>query len=384
MKNKENNILNIGWVGQGDFGDEVMAYVLRKYLSGLGFAKITYYQHGKYPAYRAENDLEISIMHSFNAPAWQKRWLDFFLLRKYNIVIIGGGSVLHSYNSIAWKLAVINKIKENNGQSLAACVGISVGPLKTAVEENICAELLNKIDIALMRDNHSAELAKRLTSQKEIYASLDSSLLLPLVATTELAAAKKVVTEEDLVGVMFIKKKGEEEIFSRYKFFDKFQAIINKIILSGKRVLLFNLYVGDAYPDIELNNLLKNNSKYKDKIEIHYFNGDIFRTISQFCRCRHIISMRLHGIIISYMLGIPFISLGYNEKNRNFCSSVNYSSKMAFDFYGLKNLDGVYSAMDELFEKGVDLYRGSLLVVEASKKVNENFNILKDRLINFL
>lgn len=383
MKNKKNNILNIGWVGQGDFGDEVMAFVLRRYLNGLGFDRITYYQHGKYPTYRAPKDLQISVMHSFETPTWWKRWLDFFLLRKFKIVIIGGGSVLHSYNSIAWKLSVINEIKKYCKRSLVACVGISVGPL-TARAEKICKELLNKIDIALMRDNRSADLAKNLANKKEIYASLDSSLLLPFVAPVELGVAKKTPAEKDLVGVMFIQKKGEEEMFSRENFFEKFQTIIDKIILSGKRVLLFNLYVGDAYPDIELNNLLKNNSEHKDKIEIYDFNGDIFETVSQFCRCQYIISMRLHGIIFAYLLGIPFLSLGYNEKNKNFCDSVGYPSEMAFDFYGLKNLDGVYLAMDKLFERGVDLFQDAMRVGTASQKVKENFDKLKSKLINFL
>lgn len=384
MKNKKNSILNIGWIGQGDFGDEVMAFVLRKYLSGLGFKKITYYQHGKYPAYRVPNDLKISTVHSFDEPAWKKRWLDIILLRKYNILIIGGGSVLHSYNSIYWKLNVVNKIKEKNRQSLTACVGVSVGPLKTEKEKNICAELLDKIDIALMRDNHSVDLAKSLTKNKEIHASIDSSLLLPLVAPDELSAVRKTTAKEDLVGVMFIKKKDEEEMFSREKFFEKFEAIIDKIISNGKRVLLFNLYLGDDYPDIELNRMLKENSKYKDKIDIYTFNGNIFETIKEMDRCSHIISMRLHGVIFSYLLGTPFLSLGYNEKNKNFCDSVNYPSRMALDFYSLKNLDEVYPAIDELFEKRTNLFQSAMPVEKASQKVKENFDKLKNKLINFL
>jgi polysaccharide pyruvyl transferase WcaK-like protein len=380
----KNNILNIGWIGQGDFGDEVMAFILRKYLSSIGFNKITYYQHGKYPAYRTTNDLEISTIHRFDEPAWQKRWLDIALLRKYNILIIGGGSVLHSYNSIAWKLAVINKIKNNHKKSLIACVGVSVGPLETNKEKNICTDLLNKTDITLVRDDHSAILAKSLANQVEIYASLDSSLLLPLIATDELKLAKIVKKEDDLVGVMFIKKKGEEELFMREKFLDKFQSIIDKIISNGKRVMLFNLYIGDDYPDIELNGLLKNNSKYKDKIEIYTFNGDIFETIKEIGRCDHIISMRLHGIIFSYLLGIPFLSLGYNEKNKNFCGSINYPSEMALDFYSLNNLDQVYSAIDKLFKRGTNLFQNTIPVTTASQKVKDNFDKLKDKLANFL
>ena len=41
MKNKKLNILNIAWIGHGDFGDEVMAHVLRMYLKKIGVGAIT-------------------------------------------------------------------------------------------------------------------------------------------------------------------------------------------------------------------------------------------------------------------------------------------------------------------------------------------------------
>ena len=57
MITKNLNILNIAWIGQGDFGDEVMAFTLRRLLKLNGIKSINYYQQGKYPKYHNEDDI---------------------------------------------------------------------------------------------------------------------------------------------------------------------------------------------------------------------------------------------------------------------------------------------------------------------------------------
>jgi len=57
---KDIKILNVAWVGQGDFGDEVMAFILRKFFQQEGARALTYYQQGRFTVYRSANDLVIS------------------------------------------------------------------------------------------------------------------------------------------------------------------------------------------------------------------------------------------------------------------------------------------------------------------------------------
>ena len=41
--------------------------------------------------------------------------------------------------------------------------------------------------------------------------------------------------------------------------------------------------------------------------------------------------MRLHGAIFAYRCGVPFVSLGYDPKNRHFCESVGYPAERVYD-----------------------------------------------------
>ena len=83
LSDKKIKILNVGWVGQGDFGDEVMAYCLRQSLKEHGIGQIAYYHHGKYPAYQSQDDIKINRLHSFKTKGIIKNIKDNSLLKKY-------------------------------------------------------------------------------------------------------------------------------------------------------------------------------------------------------------------------------------------------------------------------------------------------------------
>jgi polysaccharide pyruvyl transferase WcaK-like protein len=375
-KIKNINILIIAWIGQGDFGDEAMAYTLRKYLKMRGFNNITYYQMGKLPVYKDEGEHKLEFLHSFNGSAWKRKILDILLLRKYNAVIIGGGSVFHSFNSVNWKYNVIKKAKRfKRGRIFSACIGVSLGPFKSPLIQEKCGDLINNIDSIILRDNHSAELAKKISGNNNIYPSLDTTLLLPELCPKEMSDIKLNVKRDDnLVGVFFIKKKVKEDMFNKENHLKKYLSILNNVLEENKKVILFTLYIGEGYPDKEVNEYLLKNAKYQERVELHEFNGDIFRTAREMSRCGYIISMRLHGIIFSYMLGIPFLSLGYDPKNKYFCESIKYPADMCFDFYSLENVDEVLASLKKLFNKELNLFNSCLPIDKAVKIVRINLD----------
>ncbi|PIP75357.1 hypothetical protein COW86_04225, partial [Candidatus Kuenenbacteria bacterium CG22_combo_CG10-13_8_21_14_all_39_9] len=159
-----NKILNVAWIGQGDFGDEAMAYALRKYLQSKGVESITYYHHGQYPSYQGENDLAIKKLHTFNVRGFKKKIIDYIKLRSFSSLIIGGGSILHSFNSIKWKLNLIKKMERFTHHKIhSAVVGVSLGPFKNSSDEKVCQDFLDHIGLAIFRDDYSYQLAKKLT-----------------------------------------------------------------------------------------------------------------------------------------------------------------------------------------------------------------------------
>lgn len=373
------NILSMSWVGQGDFGDEVMAVVMRKYLQNLGVQKITYYHLGKYPKYVEENDLQINSLYDFNTSGFKKRLLDYWNLRKFNIAISGGGSILHSFNSINWRYSAIKLMQKLNFNfKFAACLGISVGPFSNQDQEKMCGKFLDMNELVITRDNYSGTLAKKLSHNENIHSSLDISLLLPNLCASQWQAAISGQRDGNLVGMMFIQKKGEEKMFEEKQFLQKFLVTINHLIDKGKTISLFNLYIGDLYPDSALNEKIKLACKNPEKVRIHSFDGDIFKTINEINRCGYVASMRLHGIIFSYLLGIPFISMSYNRKNDDFCESIDYPKEYAFDFYANPEIEPILNSMDKLLKQGENAYSSSMPLALAQAKVEKDFELLKD------
>ncbi|MCG2701347.1 polysaccharide pyruvyl transferase family protein [Candidatus Parcubacteria bacterium] len=377
---KKLNILSVSWVGQGDFGDDAMAYGLRQFLMKRGIGSITYYQYGKFPEHIYEKDLKIFSLYSFETKKWIRNFKDKFNLKKFNAVIIGGGSTLHSYNSVKWKLDLIKNIKKiNSGPVFSSCVGISIGPFKSESSKEVCKELFNMVDFAVLRDNHSFELAKSISGNKNIYSSLDTTLLLPNLCADKMFNFKKNKNcdkNNETVGMMFVKNKSYEEIFKKNKYFEKYLAIVNHVLKKNKKVILFTFYTGDAYSDQNLNQALKKHAKFPDKIDIYNYDGNIFNTVKELKKCGYIISMRLHGIIFSYMLGIPFLSLGYDQKNKNFCDSINYPREMSLDTSSLENLDLVLNPLDLMFTQNLNLFNNTIEREEAAATVEKNLNYL--------
>lgn len=381
MNNENKKVLSVGWIGQGDFGDEAMAYALRKFLKLNGFGAIAYYQHGEKPAYRSDSDeLNISILHKFGNPQWKKNLLDFFFLKRFNILLMGGGSIFHSLNSIKWKHELLKKIKRNKNFLFSACVGVSLGPFTSQEEENACAEFLQDVDLVLTRDKYSADLAERLGKNKNIIRSCDISLALPILCENEFGAAKNAERDMDSVGIMLIREKRNKQFDSSGRF-DEYLGIINRVLDKGKKAVLFNLYLGPEYLDIKLNEKLKAGCKHPDRVEIFTYGGDIFETAARIRSCGHIISMRLHGIIFAYMLGVPFLSLGYNRKNSDFCFDTNYSLGLYSNYYLPASPDVIFNSIDLLLSEGEDQLKKATPADDSSKITLSNLLLLKNELL---
>ncbi|MBI5655054.1 polysaccharide pyruvyl transferase family protein [Candidatus Uhrbacteria bacterium] len=367
-----NNVLCMGWVGQGDFGDEAMAFVLRKFLKQNGLENLTYYHLGKYPCYQGKDDLPFSSLYSFDTPGWKKRLFDHLYLKKFAGSITGGGTVLHSYHSIAWRLEVVRRIKAAHPEAFTASVGVSFGTLEDDEVKKACRKFLQASDLIVVRDGYSAKIAESIAGPHNLFSSLDTSLLLPEVAPEEWGMAVSRQKEDNLVGLMFVQKKGTGE----KNHFDEYLKVVDHLIDKGKRVLLLTLYVGDAYSDKELNLELKRRAKRPDLVQIHDFDGDIFETVRQLQRCSRIVSMRLHGIIFAYLMGIPFVSLGYQRKNRDFCDSVRYPKELAVDYYAQTDLTDTLRAIDNLCEKDPAVFKDALPLDQAASLVRSNLERL--------
>jgi len=328
--------LNIGWVGQGDFGDEAMAFSIRSFVKDyLLRDQLTYYYVGDFYEKSLEGEINLDFIYR-NSPNWfQRNLYNKLALAKFDKLIIGGGSIFHSENSIDWKKDIINVFLQKKSHKIAV-IGVSLGPFINLKAEKKCGQLLDDIDVVMTRDSESAEIARSISKKCKVIASHDISLIGNYEKYMD--GFSHEVNKEYKVGLMLMAFTKHLMLAERkLEIIDCYKRIIGQIIDSGKKVILYSMYIGDAYSDIAINQLLYDEFSSTGMISVEGFTGDIFLMIRSMASCEKIVSMRYHGIIFAYLLGIPFLSIEYDVKNQRFCRDINYPHELYCDLY--QNLD---------------------------------------------
>jgi len=372
MKKPMLKILNVAWVGHGDFGDEVMAFVLRRFFKEKTSGVTTYYSSGKEPMYRGPEESAHSILHRWSPGGRLSQLTDPWLLKKFNALLIGGGSIFHSMNSIGWKLKLAKIIKHKNPQAFVGCVGVTIGPLANQNEINLCRELLVASDQVMVRDLFSYNLACGLLNPEKISRSFDLAMLLPRYLSMDLATGHK--QDPERIGISFVTTPFTENGIAE-KRFECFLKLLDSLLKSGKKITLFTLYTGSIYGDMELNRRLKSKCSRPDRVDVHEFNGNIELTISEFQTCSSIITMRLHGAIMAYLLNIPFLSIAHNLKNEFFCETVNYPKKFSTRYGPTLETEEILATMNKLSAQGQMVFINTVKTQDAAQSVHDNLSI---------
>lgn len=365
------NILNIAWIGHGDFGDEAMGYVHRQYAKRLGAEHLTYYHAGPDAIFNGPSDIPRTVIHRSDPGGCLVRWSDALHLRAFDTLLIGGGSLFHSRNSIQWKHDVVRTLKNARPSTFVAGIGISLGPFADVAAERACAAFLNEIDAAAFRDMTSYDIARNISKNLHFFSSLDSSLaFLPSAGYVPSSVPK----ENDHVGMSFVAKKDAPTDLARSHVYATGIRLINKALDNGMRVTLFTLYSGNDYRDTELHARLHQNCRAPERVDIHTFAGDVLTTVRRMDACSFFVSMRLHSIIFAYQLGIPFLSLAYNPKNGYFCDTIRYSKGFNLTLDTANHPDDMLIAFDALVHGSSSPIASAMPLVDARAIVEKGFD----------
>lgn len=344
---KRKKILNIAWVGHGNFGDEAIAFALRRFLSSHEVSHLSYYQSGGLEMSRGQEDINFSFLYKYSNLRWYKKFIDPIRLYKFDTLLIGGGSIFHSENSVRWKLNIARQIKSKGG--FVACVGVSFGPFKSELAEHLCAELISLADVVITRDNRSQKWAAKQTS----YAKIDNSFDLALLLQDFVPEVDS--TNQEYIGFLPTKlSSAPDNNFSTYL------EILDHLLEDGHKVKIFSLYKGNEYQDEDLIKRLKDRSISPDNVELHMFDNNLTATINQLATCKVILTSRLHGAIFAYILGIPFISLADHQKSEDFFQEIAYPNEYSIDINKFINNDHVKSLVFTLAKEGRVVYKNSI------------------------
>lgn len=290
----------IGWYGHQNAGDDRILYCLRRFLA----------------------DDELLPVNGF--AGLKEQWKE---INGCDLVLFGGGGLI--LRGTGKHAPLFRELRPP-----LACIGISV---ESVHQDNIdlIEVLKDKCEFILVRDLGSQ---KAFGHHAKVVVGPDLTFLYPLeIVHTPV---------RDLCGVNFrpwrywdAEHNSSFDLFM-HRFNRRFPRIEKAYPLRKwrphKAVSILQRHFRTLKP-ISLYN--EPNRKSDTDVLEPFFDVPIPNfSVRQMEDCGVIVSMRLHGLIFATQLGIPFVSLSYMPKNREFCRSIGLS-KNSVELFDLADLD---------------------------------------------
>ncbi|MEN9919104.1 MAG: hypothetical protein RL662_1540 [Bacteroidota bacterium] len=349
-----------GWNGKRNIGDDAMTLSM---IEGL----VKNYSVKKISIIDCDlDDLSMSYLDNYrtqynisglNLKKWFYKYKFFrnlylfFILPitlsfRYDLVIIGGGSIFHTYKS---NLMYLNLIYIRN-ILLAKCkiisLGTSAGPFRTIVAQKIFNKILQKIDLISVRDKRSYQYCKALPHIALNY-SCDIALALPQLRLIETS-----------------KKNRVNIILRQGHITDNISAIIKEAIIHLTREYPLSEIVflsACSYQLVSENDDICNAdfinslpSELKRKVRSISYSSDPISFYKELGEAKLNISVRLHGTIISYAMNTPFIAISYHTKCSDFFHDLSMNKKFLFENSERKPME-IVNLIDDIMLAGENI-----------------------------
>lgn len=257
-------------------------------------------------------------------------------IKHSDILISGGGSLLQdvtSKRSVFYYLGVILMGLLFRKPVMIFAQGI--GPLTSNLSRFLVQLILNRVSIISVRDEESAKLLMELGIKNSlINVTADPVFNLEPPSdeeVDELVSYEGISSNDRWVGISIREWKG----LSTYRehlaraadyIIDRYQA----------KVVLIPMHISDDFKESEIiKNMMKNEVKI---IKGKYTPREIMGLIK---KLDIVIGMRLHALIFSARMGIPFIGISYDPKVDSLIKLMGQSEL---------NKKNIIEQIDELFE----------------------------------
>lgn len=313
------NVTHIAWLGHNNYGDDIMAEAVRGYLSKK-YTDITYKVWCDKRPKKAKN---IKWLYPFNFKnSFYRNYYEKKALKNTDMLLIGGGSILHSHQSIEWKKNAVNYLKKTKPEAKAIGINLSVGPFDNNDVMNECLHFLKTLDGCSFRDQYSFDLATKIALPYKPILSFD--LAASYLETNSISPRDKV-KEIKTVGLTIRNAHRTDPD----KLFIKYTDLINKIGASYPKIKLFCFSNDTDGEELTLCKNLVKSSKIKN-VEIILYDCDTKSFTEELKSVDFMISTKLHGAIMSFLLRIPFTTLSYQRKIDDFINYIKLPAKYSF------------------------------------------------------
>ena len=232
-----------------------------------------------------------------------------------DLIISGGGSLLQdvtSWKSMIYYLSIITLGVLFRKQVFLYSQGI--GPVRYRVIRIILKHVLNHVDAITVRDKESKGFLQRLGVRRKIYTTADAVLSL---APADLSIGRRILREK---GIPEGKKK--IGIAIRYwhhskEWMDKLKSAISRLAAKEDAVIVC---IPMQYPEDEK----AAESMNLEDDRVYFLDDDysIEELMSIIGNMNVLLGMRLHALIFSALMHVPFLGISYDPKIDNFLALI--------------------------------------------------------------
>ena len=311
------NILHIAWLSAGNFGDDLMSEAVHEVMDKkFGTNEWTIWCHDT-PISLPKNSRWIYQQGLLPLP---KRFYEKRALNNADMLLIGGGSVLHSYNSCEWKRkAAVAFHKE--GKRKVFGIGLGIGPFDTKKDEDACAAFLRELDGCAFRDRASYQFALTLDLPYVPVMAFDLAACAEVVSEMTMPVVREI--EHIGVSVRIPYRVDAEKVTREYI------SLLSALAHKYKKVTLFSFSLDKSETELEYCKQLVKGAK-NTEIDIVSYRSDTKEFIRALSLCDFHVTTKFHGAVISYISGIPFTIISYQRKFEDFAEDIGLPMSQRF------------------------------------------------------
>lgn len=317
-----------GWYGQGNLGDELIlqsiVFQLRTRIPSVSISVLS-----ERPD-RLKRELQVrGLRKTRRRSDTAKRILE---TSRANVFILGGGGILMDYGNRDTNISNwLDDVKTAQALGVPTLVwGVGVGRIWTERSKNWMKEILPKTDHVSVRDNGSALTLSNLGINRNTSCTADPVLMHPDLIEFENEHDELPSSKERpniLVCLRHWYVMGNwtvnDEVFGTMK--SSLARLLSHLARTrGASVTFVPLMREGRIRDDDLEVEEEVRSMMESDLEIHVIDHapdsrEFMRLVSD---SDLLIGMRLHSLILASAIGVPCIGISYDDKVRNYMSSV--------------------------------------------------------------
>ena len=228
--------------------------------------------------------------------------------------IYAGGSLFHGEGVSASSLLETVFC----GSSEVSAIGVSLGPFKTVKAEKEARSRLARFEFLSLRDQSSYDIAKSFGLHCPIVLSADLAATLPLSSPDESAR-----DERRDIGFSPCNLPADQERTQR--FCDAFlESVLKANRSSPVRVTILCLNEHPAAGDAKWCRYVNEKLRIAHvRSEVHYYSRHgVLETCERISKLDVYFSSRLHGAVVSHLVGVPFYLHEYHQKCSEFLDGI--------------------------------------------------------------